>query len=138
MVEALDLALGGLGQVEPLVVEEPDDHRLGVVRDQPDGDARPGSPSPDLVAGDRDGGHLEVVDVHAGRVAADHDGPLEHRAARLVSRETVTVAPRSRVEAQAMDRRTASSGLMSTLASPGPRRGRRGSATRGTPTRSRS
>ncbi len=43
---------------------------------------------------------------------------LSTRAARLVSREVVTVAPFSKVEAQAMDRRTASSGLMSTLARP--------------------
>ena len=40
------------------------------------------------------------------------------RAARLVSREVVTVAPFSKVDAQAMDSRTASSGLMSTLARP--------------------
>ena len=40
------------------------------------------------------------------------------RPTRLVSRELVTVAPFSRVDAQAMDRRTASSGLMSTLARP--------------------
>ena len=40
------------------------------------------------------------------------------RAARLVSRELVTVAPFSSVEAQAIERRTASSGLMSTLARP--------------------
>ena len=43
---------------------------------------------------------------------------LSTRAARLVSREVVTVAPFSKVEAQAIDRRTASSGLMSTLARP--------------------
>ena len=43
---------------------------------------------------------------------------LSTRAARLVSREVVTVDPFSKVEAQAMDRRTASSGLMSTLARP--------------------
>ena len=43
---------------------------------------------------------------------------LSTRAARLVSRELVTVAPFSRVDAQAIDRRTASSGLMSTLARP--------------------
>ena len=43
---------------------------------------------------------------------------LMTRAARLVSREVVTVAPFSNVDAQAIDRRTASSGLMSTLASP--------------------
>ena len=43
---------------------------------------------------------------------------LRTRAARLVSRELVTVAPFSKVDAQAMERRTASSGLMSTLASP--------------------
>ena len=40
------------------------------------------------------------------------------RAARLVSREAVIAGPLSRVEAQAIDRRTASSGLMSTLAMP--------------------
>ncbi len=40
------------------------------------------------------------------------------RAARLVSREAVIVVPLSRVEAQAMARRTTSSGLMSTLAIP--------------------
>ncbi len=40
------------------------------------------------------------------------------RAARLVSLEVVTVAPFSKVEAQAMESRTASSGLMSTLARP--------------------
>ena len=43
---------------------------------------------------------------------------LSTRAARLVSREAVTVAPFSRVEAQAIDSRMASSGLMSTLAMP--------------------
>ena len=43
---------------------------------------------------------------------------LSTRAALLVSREAVTVAPFSKVEAQANERRTASSGLMSTLASP--------------------
>ena len=43
---------------------------------------------------------------------------LSTRAARLVSREVVTVEPFSRLLAQAMDRRTASSGLMSTLARP--------------------
>src|SRR5664280_323970 len=40
------------------------------------------------------------------------------RAARLVSRDVVTVAPFSKVDAQAIERRTANSGLMSTLASP--------------------
>ncbi len=43
---------------------------------------------------------------------------LRTRAARLVSRDVVTVAPFSKVEAQANERRTASSGLMSTLARP--------------------
>ena len=43
---------------------------------------------------------------------------LSTRAARLVSREVVTVAPFSKVEAQAIDSRTANSGLMSTLARP--------------------
>ena len=43
---------------------------------------------------------------------------LSTRAARLVSREVVIVAPFSKVEAQAIDSRTASSGLMSTLARP--------------------
>src|ERR1035438_6389924 len=40
------------------------------------------------------------------------------RAALLVSLDEVTLAPFSKVDAQAMDRRTANSGLMSTLASP--------------------
>src|ERR1700722_4842646 len=43
---------------------------------------------------------------------------LSTRAALLVSLEVVTVAPFSKVDAQAIDRRTASSGLMSTLARP--------------------
>ena len=43
---------------------------------------------------------------------------LSTRAARLVSREVVILAPFSRLEAQALASRTASSGLTSTLAMP--------------------
>ena len=45
----------------------------------PGGPTRPGTGGRgDLEAGDRHGRRLEVVDVHAGRVVADHDGPLQH------------------------------------------------------------
>ena len=77
MVEALDLALVGLAQVEPLVVEEPQDHRLWVARDQPHGHAPLARRAPDLVARHRDRRHLQVVHVHADRIATDHHGPLE-------------------------------------------------------------
>ena len=41
VVEPLDLALGGLVDVDALLVEEPEHHGLGVVGSQPHGDARP-------------------------------------------------------------------------------------------------
>ena len=72
----------------------------------------------DLEPGDRDGGHLEVVDVDAGGVAADHHGPLEGpgRPAGVARGGDGGALLEGR--AHAMTSRTASSGLMSTLARP--------------------
>ena len=53
VVEPLDLALSGLGDVDAVLVEEPDHHRLGVLLEEPDGDAAQAPPRADLEAGDR-------------------------------------------------------------------------------------
>ena len=77
VVEALDPSLRGLVDVEPRLVEEPDARptarraaaRRTVTPPIDDADLH-------LVARHRNGRGLEVVDVHARGVAADHDRPL--------------------------------------------------------------
>ncbi len=73
-----DLALGVLGDVEALVVEEPDDHRLRVVVHQPDGDATDAGGTPHDEARHGHRRDLEVLDVDAGGVEAGHHRPLQH------------------------------------------------------------
>jgi len=118
VVEALDLALDGLVDVETIGVEEADDHRLRVGRVEAHGDAA-------LVLGGaylepRDGHRrqLEVVDVDPTALSPVMRARLKMRAARLESREATTVLPFLSVVPKAMASLSASSGLMSTLASP--------------------
>ena len=76
--DALDLALGHLGDVDAAGVEEAQDDGLGVLIGQADGHP----PGTVLVAhgeaGDRHGGHFEVDDVDAGGVEAHGHGLLQH------------------------------------------------------------
>ena len=78
VVETLDTALFALGQVDTAVVEEPYDHRLRVVRAQPDREPGLVAATAHMVARDGDRGQLQVGHVHAGGIAPDHEGALEH------------------------------------------------------------
>ena len=77
VIQALDLALRRFVDVDAVFVEEAEHHRLGVIRVEPHGHPGRAGRRGDLEPGHRHGGGLEVVDVHASRVAADHDGPLQ-------------------------------------------------------------
>src|SRR5262249_31319973 len=75
--QPLDLALGGLVDVSPVGVEEPDLDRVGVAGGQPHGDPAPRGAVPHLEPGQRHRGELDVLDVGAGEVQAADDGPLQ-------------------------------------------------------------
>jgi len=53
--------------------------------------------------GDGNGGHLEIVDVHPRRVAADDDGTLEHPGCPAGVTRGGDRGPLSKLLAQAMD-----------------------------------
>ena len=119
VVEPLDLALPGLGDVDAVLVEEADHHRLGVLLEEADRDAArgsapsaPGSASPGTVATSRSSTFTPAA------LQPTIMARLSTRAARDVSREAVMVLPFSSVLAHAIDSRMTSSGLMSTLARP--------------------
>ena len=68
--------------------------RLRVVGREPDRDAAEARAGADVEAGDRDGRHLEVLDVAARpTLRPTITARFSIRAARLESREVVTVAP---------------------------------------------
>ena len=83
--QPLDLALGVLGDVGAVGVEEADDDRLRVALDEPHGEATGLARRTGDEAGDRHGRDLEVHHVDARGVEPGHHRPLEHpgRAARV-------------------------------------------------------
>jgi hypothetical protein len=91
--EPLDLALGVLGDVEAVAVEEPDHDRLGVVVDEADRDTAEMAGRPGEEAGDRHGRDLEVEHVDAAALRPAIIARLSMRAARLESRDVTTVVP---------------------------------------------
>ena len=103
----------------PRGVEEADGHARRVVVAQADGEAAERLRRPHEEAGDRDGGHLEVEHVDPGRVEAGHHRPLQHprRAARVARGDDGGALAEARAVGHARPS-IASSGVMSTLASP--------------------
>ena len=115
---AFDFALERFGDVYSVGVEKADHYRLRVFGEEPYGNASSGPLGADPEAGHRDRRHLQVATSTPPALRPATTDCFSIRAARLVSRETVTVAPRGIVVAYAMARRTASSGEMSTFARP--------------------
>src|SRR5205085_5638658 len=75
--QPLDLALAELGDVAAVAVEEPDLDPLGVARGQAHRDAARVLRVPDLEAGERHRGQLDVLHVDAGEVEPTDDRALE-------------------------------------------------------------
>ena len=118
MVRAFDAPLIALGEIDAPFVEEPDHDGLRIVRTEPHRQTRPVAPHTHVMLGHGHGGQLQVVDVHADRVAPHHQGPLQHPGHPAGVTRRGNGVPFSKPEAHALARRTASSGLMSTLAMP--------------------